>query len=446
MGEFGPGLSPIKMSIKALRLSLVVSLGLLLFSVAGVPLPQEEPQENSTIEKEPEDAEVPEESAQYTDTDYNQIQDDEYDTEAALDIYKVVAQIEELQENEEPMINIENVSEAEDTLVNLREAEDTLENVSEAEDTLENVSEAEDTLENVVNGEPMSDIIFFEEPVLTVTNDNAIVNDLNDGIEVQDQSTETNVESDESDINRISIDTQSIMDMDIGSGNSFTEPDVGQVKDDNSGDMKAQLDTEFVRKLEDPNPEDCLKRPSHFSLKGHGYFYSDDEAEFSGVKVDWLGGRNICRRFCMDLVSLETPKENDLIKDLMKTRDIPYIWTSGRLCNFKGCAEREDLQPASVAGWFWSGSGIRMAPTNSTPPFWPYQPWSHTGHRSQFEERDIGQPDNAEFLINGNTEACMAIFNDIYEDGLAWHDAACYHKKFFICEDNKELLEENNII
>merc|ERR1711935_906042 len=254
MGEFGPGLSPIKMSIKALRLSLVVSLGLLLFSVAGVPLPQEEPQENSTIEKEPEDAEVPEESAQYTDTDYNQIQDDEYDTEAALDIYKVVAQIEELQENEEPMINIENVS--------------------EAEDTLENVSEAEDTLENVVNGEPMSDIIFFEEPVLTVTNDNAIVNDLNDGIEVQDQSTETNVESDESDINRISIDTQSIMDMDIGAGNSFTEPDVGQVKDDNAGDMKSQLDTEVIRKLEDPNPEDCLKRPSHFSLKGHGYFYS----------------------------------------------------------------------------------------------------------------------------------------------------------------------------
>merc|ERR1711935_1117689 len=274
MGEFGPGLSPIKMSIKALRLSLVVSLGLLLFSVAGVPLPQEEPQENSTIEKEPEDAEVPEESAQYTDTDYNQIQDDEYDTEAALDIYKVVAQIEELQENEEPMINIENVSEAEDTLVNLREAEDTPENLSEAEDTLENVSEAEDTLENVVNGEPMSDIIFFEEPVLKVTNDNAIVNDLNDGIEVQDQSTETNVESDESDINRISIDTQSIMDMDIGAGNSFTEPDVGQVKDDNAGDMKSQLDTEVIRKLEDPNPEDCLKRPSHFSLKGHGYFYS----------------------------------------------------------------------------------------------------------------------------------------------------------------------------
>merc|ERR1711892_1421690 len=155
-------------------------------------------------------------------------------TVAALDIYKVVAHIEELQEDEEPMINIENVSEAEDTLVNLREAED----------THENLSEAEDTLENAVNGEPMLDIIFFEEPVLTVTDDNNIVNDVNDGIEVQDQSTETDVESNESDINRISIDTLSITDTDIGSGDSNTEPDVDQVKDDNAGDMKSQLDTE----------------------------------------------------------------------------------------------------------------------------------------------------------------------------------------------------------
>ena len=68
--------------------------------------------------------------------------------------------------------------------------------------------------------------------------------------------------------------------------------------------------------------------PSHFSLKGHGYFFSDDEAEFSGLKVDWLGGRNICRRFCMDLLSIETPKENDLIKDLITTRESPQHTSS----------------------------------------------------------------------------------------------------------------------
>ena len=55
--------------------------------------------------------------------------------------------------------------------------------------------------------------------------------------------------------------------------------------------------------------------------------------------------------------------------------DLAYIWTSGRLCNFKGC-DRDDLQPVQVNGWFWSGSGVKMAPTNSTPPGWSYQPWS----------------------------------------------------------------------
>ncbi len=85
----------------------------------------------------------------------------------------------------------------------------------------------------------------------------------------------------------------------------------------------------------------------------------------------------------MDLVSLETPTEDELIREFLRKRDLPYIWTSGRLCNFKGC-DREDLQPPVVNGWFWSGSGVKMAPTNSTPPGWTYQPWSFTGHKTQF--------------------------------------------------------------
>ena len=84
-----------------------------------------------------------------------------------------------------------------------------------------------------------------------------------------------------------------------------------------------------------------------------------------------------------------------------------YIWTSGRLCNFKGC-DRDDLQPVNVNGWFWSGSGVKMAPTNSTPPGWSYQPWSDTGHKTQFNNGvKVAQPDNAEFEINGSVEACM---------------------------------------
>jgi len=142
----------------------------------------------------------------------------------------------------------------------------------------------------------------------------------------------------------------------------------------------------------------------------------------------------------MDLVSIETPAEHNMIASFLTERDLPYTWTSGRLCNFNGC-DREDLQPISVAGWFWSGSGVRIAPTNSTPPFWGLQPWSHTGHKSQFAAQDIPQPDNAEEEINGSTEACLAVFNDVYDDGVAWHDVACYHKKMFICEDVQDFLE-----
>ena len=64
-----------------------------------------------------------------------------------------------------------------------------------------------------------------------------------------------------------------------------------------------------------------------------------------------------------------------------------------------------------------------MAPTNSTPPGWSYQPWSDTGHKTQFNSGlKVPQPDNAEFDINGSVEACMGILNDIYQDGIKWHD------------------------
>merc|ERR1712008_12004 len=139
-----------------------------------------------------------------------------------------------------------------------------------------------------------------------------------------------------------------------------------------------------------PNEEMCMKRPITFTYNDHGYFYSGDVEAHAEDKVDWLEARNICREYCMDLA---------------------YIWTSGRLCNFKGC-DRDDLQPVNVNGWFWSGSGVKMA-----------------------------QPDNAEFEINGSVEACMGILNDIYQDGVVWHDIACYHTKPYVCEDSDQLLD-----
>ncbi len=37
-------------------------------------------------------------------------------------------------------------------------------------------------------------------------------------------------------------------------------------------------------------------------------------------QVDWLKARNQCREYCMDLVSIESPTENDKIENFIKDR------------------------------------------------------------------------------------------------------------------------------
>lgn len=137
----------------------------------------------------------------------------------------------------------------------------------------------------------------------------------------------------------------------------------------------------------------------------------------------------------MDAVSLETEVENKLIYDLIRTKDIPYIWTSGRLCDFEGCEGRKDLIPLNLYGWFWSANRKKISKTNQSPRGWTYNPWSKTGHKK------VPQPDNAEFDINQTAEACLAVLNNVYKDGINWHDVACYHPKTTICEDSDELLK-----
>lgn len=109
-----------------------------------------------------------------------------------------------------------------------------------------------------------------------------------------------------------------------------------------------------------------------------------------------------------------------------------FIWTSGRKCNFDGCHDRSDLQPAIVKGWFWSGSGVRLGHKNDHAE----GDWSKTGGAGK------PQPDNRELELTGkNDEACLAVLNNYYKDGVVWHDIACYHKKLFVCEDSDTLLE-----
>ncbi|GJQ86457.1 hypothetical protein Trydic_g10364 [Trypoxylus dichotomus] len=180
-----------------------------------------------------------------------------------------------------------------------------------------------------------------------------------------------------------------------------------------------------------PEPALCATRVIHERTPdGKGYMFSWREPSLRGVEEDWLGGRNYCRKRCMDLVSLETSAENEWVKQRIVKDKVKYIWTSGRLCDFKGC-ERADLQPISVNGWFWTAVLQKLAPTTDRQQ----NDWSENG--------GIGkpQPDNREAQQGGATENCLAVLNNFYKDGVNWHDVACHHRKPFVCEENEDLLK-----
>lgn len=144
------------------------------------------------------------------------------------------------------------------------------------------------------------------------------------------------------------------------------------------------------RRLALPDPRSCANRVRHATYRdargvAHSYFFSWEHQPTRNLEVDWLDARNICRRHCMDAVSLETPQENEFIKQRIARGNVRYIWTSGRKCNFNGC-DRPDLQPQNINGWFWSGSGAKIGPTTQRNT----GDWSHTGGYGQ------AQPDNRE--------------------------------------------------
>lgn len=182
-----------------------------------------------------------------------------------------------------------------------------------------------------------------------------------------------------------------------------------------------------------PDPKACANRVKHAHefRNGHYYFYSWRHRATSRHERDWLDARNICRKHCQDLVSLETAEEAKMIETAIAANNVKYAWTSGRKCDFDGC-DRPDLQPKLINGWFWSGSGEKMPPTNVRNGNFPN--WSHTGGSQK------PQPDNREHEEGTGEESCVGILNNFYNDGVKWHDVACHHQKPWVCEDSEELL------
>ncbi|XP_046393472.1 uncharacterized protein LOC124161240 [Ischnura elegans] len=192
--------------------------------------------------------------------------------------------------------------------------------------------------------------------------------------------------------------------------------------------LSASASAQFVngRILEPPVPALCAQRKIHETFNGKGYYFSWKDPATANVEEDWLGGRNWCRMRCMDLVSPETRAENDYIKTRILEGKQRYIWTSGRVCDFKGC-DRPDLQPRRVNGWFWTAELKKLDPA--------FNDWSRSGGIN------LPQPDNREEKQGGATENCLAILNNFYNDGINWHDVACHHRKPFVCEESEALLK-----
>ena len=178
-----------------------------------------------------------------------------------------------------------------------------------------------------------------------------------------------------------------------------------------------------------PDSQACQDRVIHAENNGKAYHFSW-LAVGKDTKWDWEGARNYCRKFCMDSISITDKEENDWVKEVIRKEDIPYIWTGGRKCNFRGC-DREDLQPAIVNGWYWAPTGSRIP----APRRCGYCAWSSTGGVRQ------RQPDNREQRQGGGDEACIGILNNFYRDGIVWHDIECRHEKPVICKDSRELLD-----
>lgn len=147
----------------------------------------------------------------------------------------------------------------------------------------------------------------------------------------------------------------------------------------------------------------------HEQFEGKGYFFSWRSPETQGKEEDWLGTRNWCRQRCMDAPSLNTNAKNEYIKSKLiqgntnkeqactrparvgiwvyshhvgwtYTKNfisdkVKYIWTSGRVCDFKDCETRPDLMPKRINGWFWTSDLQKLPPVTDRV----HNDWSESG-------------------------------------------------------------------
>jgi len=174
------------------------------------------------------------------------------------------------------------------------------------------------------------------------------------------------------------------------------------------------------------------EKPGHKLLGGKSYFLSWDSSEevIKQARWNWFTARNFCRKMCMDLVSTESSRELGDVGKEMKRGGVKEVWTSGRLCDKEvdGC-DTPRFRPYNIRGWFWASTLQSMGETNVTNNPRKFNAWSDSGPGGRI------QPDGILKADGFGEQACTAILDNVYNDGLTWHDTKCNDRRQIVCED-----------
>jgi len=69
-----------------------------------------------------------------------------------------------------------------------------------------------------------------------------------------------------------------------------------------------------------PEPDLCAARKINQRIGKSSFYVSWLEKDTRNLFLNWLDARNWCRDRCMDLISLESSEEIQMVKNLMKKR------------------------------------------------------------------------------------------------------------------------------
>eukprot|EP00096_Caligus_rogercresseyi_P010236 TRINITY_DN365_c0_g1_i1.p1 TRINITY_DN365_c0_g1~~TRINITY_DN365_c0_g1_i1.p1 ORF type:complete len:219 (+),score=60.50 TRINITY_DN365_c0_g1_i1:132-788(+) len=146
-------------------------------------------------------------------------------------------------------------------------------------------------------------------------------------------------------------------------------------------------------------PASSSPQIGNYDFEGKRYLLSWRDGR---SKLSFSAGSSYCRGKGMRLISLDSSSKINHFFNLLQNERIEYFWTGGSISRDKNSVTWENGRR----------EGIRRG----------VFPWSDKGSRGP-------QPDGV------NSENCLAILKNVYNDGVKFHDVGCHFEKPVICEE-----------